>query len=64
MEFCHVDDDHKNLNDHYHHDHLTEIWNVFTLNVCQNTECSDLGSFGLGSFGFTQFLLLSAGIVP
>jgi len=59
MEFCHDTDDHKNLTDQYHHDHHTEIWNVFTLNACQNTDCSDLDSFG-----FTQFLQLSAGIVP
>jgi len=59
MEFCHDVDDHKNLNGQYHHNHHAESWNVFTLNVCQKTNYSDLGPFG-----FTQFLQFSAGIVP
>jgi hypothetical protein len=56
MEFCHDDDHHKNLNDQYDHHHHTEIWNVFTLIVCQNIDCSDLGCFG-----FSQFLQLVLG---
>jgi len=58
MEFCH-DDDHKILMISIIMIIILGFGVFFTLNVCQNTDSSDLGPFG-----FTQFLQLCAGIVP